>query len=265
MAIDFYRKIKWFIRYYKDISYSKKLANVNEVVLPDVFLGEISYATDCLITSNNCDFIKEPKFAKAYAAAAATKPWEGFTLQWRVYIVCWFANYIKHLDGDFVECGVNTGAYARAIIDYINFPLLPKKFYLFDTFDGLVHNQLSDKEKEIGFYKHYDHYKDVYAEVKETFSPFNVEVIKGMVPDTLILCKAEKIVYLSIDMNVAAPEIAAANYFWDKIVGGGIIMLDDYGFAPHIEQKLAFDAWAKEKNIEILSLPTGQGVIIKPN
>ena len=63
--------------------------------------------------------MKDPHFMKAYQAAAATKPWEGFTLQWRVYIVCWFANYVKHLEGDFVECGVNTGAYSKAVIEYI--------------------------------------------------------------------------------------------------------------------------------------------------
>jgi hypothetical protein len=261
--INLYRKIKWFFFNYKEIDFSHKLIHVNQVGVPNVFLGPITYATDCLVTSNNCDFIEEPRFKKAYAAAAATNPWEGFTLQWRVYIVCWFANYVKHLEGDFVECGVNTGAYARAIIEYIDFPALDKRFWLFDTFGGLVHDQLSKEEKEIGFYKHYDHYLDVYQQVKETFSPFKVEVVKGMVPETLGACTSEKIAYLSIDMNVVAPEIAAVTYFWDRIVPGGIVMLDDYGFTPHIQQKLAFDQFAKERNLNILSLPTGQGVMIK--
>jgi len=264
-VIALYRKIKWFIQNYKDISYSKTLMGVDEVAVPNVFLGPITYQTDCLVTCNNCDFIREERFAKAYTAAAATRPWKGFTLQWRVYIVCWFANYIKNLEGDFVECGVNTGAYARAIIEYINFPKTNKKFWLFDTFSGLVKEQLNDKEKEIGFYKHYNHYVDVYEDVKQTFSAFNVEVVKGAVPNTLVNFTGNKIAYLSIDMNVTAPEIAAVNYFWDKIVPGGIIMLDDYGFSPHIEQKRAFDELASKKGVNILSLPTGQGVIIKVN
>lgn len=263
--ISLFRKIKWFLQHYREVGYDKQLVKTGSIVLDsNIFIGPITYATDCLVTSNNCDFIQEPRFAKAYAAAAATNPWEGFTLQWRVYTICWFANKVKHLEGDFAECGVNTGAYARAIIDYINFPALQKKFYLFDTFGGLVADQLSDKEKKEGLDKQYAHYKDVYEEVKKTFAPFNVAVIKGMVPDTLTQCTSEKIAFLSIDMNVVAPEIAAANFFWDKIVSGGIIMLDDYGFKPHIEQKLAFDQWAKAKNLDILTLPTGQGLIIKP-
>jgi hypothetical protein len=83
------------------------------------FSGPIVYDTDGLTTSNNCDFIKESKFANAYQAAVNTNPWPGFTLQWRVYIVCWFAHHVKDLEGDFVECGVNTGAYSRAILNIL--------------------------------------------------------------------------------------------------------------------------------------------------
>jgi O-methyltransferase len=87
--------------------------------------------------------------------------------------------------------------------------------------------------------------------------------MKGMVPDTLTKVNIEKVCYLSLDMNCALPEIAAANFFWDKIVKGGMILLDDYGLVQYQEQKIAFNEFAKEKNIEILSLPTGQGLIVK--
>jgi hypothetical protein len=40
--------------------------------------------------------------------------------------------------------------------------------------------------------------------------------------------------------------------------------LDDYGFPQHINQKNAFDKFAKDRGVQILSLPTAQGVIIKP-
>ncbi len=46
---------------------------------------------------------------------------------------------------------------------------------------------------------------------------------------------------------------------------GALVLLDDYGFYNHIEQKKAFDIFAKKKNVEILTLPTGQGLLIKPH
>ena len=256
-------KLKWIYRNFRQISFSKKLVPINSVTVGNHFLGPITYNTDSLVTSNNCDFIKEPRFASAYSKASETKPWKNFTLHWRVYNVCWFANHVKTLEGDFVECGVNTGAYARAIIDYIGFSSLDKKFYLFDTFEGLDPKQISEEEAKAGINRYLGNYKDVYHQVLDTFKHFNVKVVKGRVPDTLGEFDGNKICYLSIDMNVTEPEIAAINFFWDKIVSGGVIMLDDYGFPPHINQKLAFDEFAKNKGIPILTMPTGQGIIIK--
>jgi hypothetical protein len=66
-------------------------------------------------------------------------------------------------------------------------------------------------------------------------------------------------------MNCVAPEIAAADFFWNKISVGGVMILDDYGFPQHINQKIAFDKFALEKKVEILCLPTGQGIIFKNN
>ncbi|MEI2722448.1 MAG: hypothetical protein V9H26_02565 [Verrucomicrobiota bacterium] len=65
-------------------------------------------------------------------------------------------------------------------------------------------------------------------------------------------------------MNCVAPEIEAATYLWDRLVPGGIIILDDYGFSQHHLQKAAFDHFAEAKGVRIMSLPTGQGLIFKP-
>ncbi len=254
-----YRKLEWFGKNYSRVQQGSKILDTSH------YLGPIVYDTDSLTTSNNADFIKEPRFAKAYAAAAATKPWEGFTLQWRTYIVCWFADYVKDLEGDYVECGVNTGAYSRALVDYINFKSLDKTIWLLDTYEGLVAELVSEEEKAAGIGSYMNSYKgrDLYTQVRETFKDYNAVVIKGAVPGTLPECKAEKICYLSIDMNCVEPEIEAAEFFWDKIVKGGVIILDDYGFPPHILQKHAFDKFARRKGVEILTLPTAQGIIIK--
>ena len=75
---------------------------------------------------------------------------------------------------------------------------------------------------------------------------------------------SKKIAYLSIDLNNVIPEIAAAEYFWNRMMPGGMILLDDYGFKGFEEQHIAFDDFAKEKGTQVLSLPTGQGLIIRP-
>ena len=65
-------------------------------------------------------------------------------------------------------------------------------------------------------------------------------------------------------MNSAAPEIAAATFFWDRLVPGAFVLLDDYAYRGFHSQKVAMDTFAAEKGVEICSLPTGQGLLIKP-
>jgi O-methyltransferase len=251
-------KISWFIKNYRELS-------AHKLLIPNNFLGPVHHIADSLATSNNIDFKKDLKFSKAYKLAEATAPQIKINMEWRTYIVCSLAEIVKKLEGDFVECGVSTGIYSRAVIDYVDFDNLDKTFYLMDTFNGPKKEQITENEESLGINNYIDIYKnDVYEQVCETFKSFKVRIIRGMIPETLKECKAEKICYLSIDMNVVAPEIAAANFFWDKLVSGGVMILDDYGFPAHFEQKIAFDKFAAEKGVQILYLPTAQGIIFKP-
>ena len=77
--------------------------------------------------------------------------------------------------------------------------------------------------------------------------------------------KSKKFAYVHIDMNAAEPEMAAIDFFWDKLNPGGIILLCDYNIFGQKEQRYAWNAWAKSKGVSILALPTTQGMILKPN
>jgi hypothetical protein len=107
------------------------------------------------------------------------------------------------------------------------------------------------------------YYIDIYQAVKEQFAPYSAKVIKGRVPESLDQVDTDKVCYLSLDMNITMPEIAAAEHFWDKMAHGGVIILDDYGWAWHTPKKKAFDKFAAERSVEVMFLPTGQGLIFK--
>jgi hypothetical protein len=215
--------------------------------------GKATYNQDGLATVHNADFM----------AGKATGSWTFGDLHWRAYIVCWVAQRGASLPGDFVECGVNRGGYALSVIQYVNFEKLSKTFYLLDTYEGLVERYISPEEKALGV--RVGEYEPCYEAVVRTFSPYiNVEIIKGAVPDTLPLVKTDHIAFLSIDMNSRDPEIAAAECFWDRLVSGAVMVLDDYGWRKHLEQKKAFDEFARKRGVQVLALPTGQGLIFKP-
>ncbi len=228
--------------------------------------SQITYSNDLLYTYHNADFISEPKFASVYREVKniGGDLLKGYDIQWRIHVITYFANVVKNLEGDFIDCGVNTGFCTMAVIKYTDFDLLNKKYYLFDTFYGMDPKYSSEYEMKRHHTLGYGKDKNLYDSVKERFKDYNVELVPGPIPETLSKVKIDKVAYLSIDMNTVIPEVEALNFFWDKIVKGGVIILDDYGYPGASEQKRAHDEFARSKGVEVLSLPTCQGLIVKP-
>jgi len=231
---------------------------------------QTNYTGDGLtVESRILDALHSDRFASAYSAGIQTPHKIGggddLRIHWRVYTCLWAAEHALSLPGDFVECGVNTGIISRAICDYVNFASVPKQFFLFDTFKGIPESQAAPDEREHVRSKNARIYRDCYEDTRRTFAPFpNVRLVRGMVPDTLATQPIEQVSYLSVDMNLVFPEIAALEFFWERLVPGGIVVLDDYAFAGHRPQHEAVDAFAVRRNVPVYSSPTGQGLILRP-
>jgi hypothetical protein len=232
--------------------------------------SKVTYSNDLLYTFHNSDFMKDPLFMESYELGKNTDGGtllKDYDIQWRIHVLCWAASHAMHLEGDFVDCGVHTGIFARAVVNFTSFQKTQKKYFLLDTFNGLDEKYSSDEELKRNKLMGYDLENSdlLFKQVENTFKDFNVKIIKGTVPDTLVNVDSDKICYLSIDMNCIAPEVATLEFFWDKMVSGGVIILDDYGYANSTnDQKKAHDLFALSKNVQILTLPTCQGLLIKP-
>ncbi|WP_420607736.1 TylF/MycF/NovP-related O-methyltransferase [Novosphingopyxis sp.] len=222
------------------------------------------YAKDGLVTKHGAEFAYEPRFVNAYNNAKRIGAWHGADIEWRAHVIAWAAEMGSKLDGDFVECGVDFGGTAMVALQFSGIANTERKFYLLDTFEGLDDRLINEAERARGLKS--GTYPKSFDKVKSSFAPFkNVEIIQGAVPDTLMQVKAKKVAFLSIDMNCVAPEIAAGDFFWPKMVPGAPIILDDYGFSKHEEQRKAWDAFADARGLTVLSLPTGQGMLMKPS
>jgi hypothetical protein len=228
------------------------------------------YEQDGLRSIHNHEFMDDPAFRKAYARGVRAVG-DDYRWHWRVHIGLWAAACAARLEGDFVECGVNRGFLSSAIMDYLNWDSLRKHFYLLDTFRGLDERFVSPADKASGALEKNikslasGFYAQGIEEVRANFSEWkNISLIEGSIPETLPQVRAEKIAYLHLDMNCSEPEIAAIQFFWDRLVPGAFVLLDDYAYYGYLSQKLAMDKFAQEKRIKILSLPTGQGLLMKP-
>lgn len=231
--------------------------------------GPLTYNQDGLATRHNADFMGDPHFAEAYRVGMENGT-PAIRIEWRVHVALWCATCALTVEGDFVECGVHTGILSGAVMTWLDFARhAPRRFFLFDTWAGIPVEQMSDAEKRLGvseMNRKYQNGDSLYAGVQRKFSRWpNAVVVRGRVPESLeALKEVEQIAYASIDLNVAEAEMSAIEVLWSRMSRGGLVLLDDYGWAPHVNQKLAWDNWARRNGVMILSLPTGQGLLRKP-
>jgi hypothetical protein len=188
--------------------------------------------------------------------------------RFRVHTICWAARHASKLEGDFVECGVAAGFYSLAACSYVDFGALSKTFWLFDTFHGHPRDKIDDREKYLftdEVWKVWKAYPDTYEHVKCSFSQYkNVRPVRGTVPEILSTVDIERVCYLSLDLNIWKPEVAALEYFWDRLVPGAVVVFDDYAQAAFAALNEHENEFARRHGVQILTSPTGQGILIKP-
>ena len=99
---------------------------------------------------------------------------------------------------------------------------------------------------------------------EEKAAPLSEEMADELVPASFEGNLPERIAYLHIDLNQAPAEVAALDSLFDRMVPGGILVLDDYEWSMNYRsQKLAEDEWFDRRGYRVMPLPTGQGLVFK--
>jgi len=230
--------------------------------IEDIFNGEF-YSNDMIICLwRNLSFQYDKKFMASCQECATTD--QERSLLWRLHTLAWAAKNALNVEGDFVECGVFKGFCSSVLLKYLDFQDLPRQAYLYDTFEGLPEKTSTEQERHAwGFYTQYDP-EAVYNGVREKFAKYkNVNIVRGIVPDSFATAVPEKIAFLHIDMNSEKAEMLALEHLFDKVTPGGMIVLDDFGWICNVNQMRSELAFMNERGHFILELPTGQGLVIK--
>ena len=214
----------------------------------------MTYFADGFGTSHFVGFLNDPKFKSSFYSATENLPLNlpapPQSIEWRAHICTWAANQAMQLEGDFIECGVWYGILSKTICEYADFKENQRDFYLIDTWGPLP-----------GSHKNYQ--VDVFSQVESRFSMYpSVKLVRGAVPTVLEQIPSTKIAYLSLDMNGGLPELAALKFFYPKIVKGGIIYFDDYGW-NYPELRKVVDDFFSDKPETLLHFPSGNSIVIK--
>ena len=216
------------------------------------------YRHDGLRTAHSHTFVDSPDFQRAYRRGVQAAGWD-YGIHWRVHVILWAAGTAQTIPGAFVECGTGRGFMASAICENIGWDHRP--FYLFDTFQPALTTPGSDERDATPS----PYYALGSEGVRENFREWaGVRLVVGAVPDSLADVDVGSVAFLHIDMNDPAPEAAVLRHFWPSLSPGAVVVLDDYAYQGFEASHRSADVVASELGASILSLPTGQGLTIKP-
>ena len=214
----------------------------------------VHFADNFFTWARNNSMLDDDEFVKAWEGNVESD--SDRTIIWRRYILACAAYHCVHLEGDFVECGAYTGVGVKTVVDYLGGKQFPKDFWLYDLFEH---------EEWMLHHAGPEHGPGLEGKVRKKFESYpQVRIFKGAIPEVFEGQSPESIAYLHIDLNQAPAEVAALDALFERVVPGGIVILDDYEWAwIYRGQKIAEDAWFEARQYRVFPLPTGQGIVIK--
>lgn len=172
----------------------------------------------------------------------------------RIYILRQLAKhqFISNPNLSFAETGVYAGMTMFFTAEYCN-----GSFLGIDSWEGVSDPGEFDTE----YFKTVK-LKSEMAWAKNNLSRYkNVELKKGWIPEVFKDIEDKTYSFVHVDVDLYEPTKKSIEYFWPKIVSGGVLICDDYGsYKTEGARKAVNDSFESHN---ILELPTGQAIIWK--
>lgn len=169
--------------------------------------------------------------------------------------------------GKIAEVGVFRGVFAKLI----NEKFKDREFYLFDSFEGFHEGEITG-EMELG--RCDEVFKDRYKQTSEDVVmrnlkyPDKCKIFKGLFPDTVTEeVEKSEFAFVSLDVDLEESTYQGIQFFYPKIVEGGILYIHDYNSSHLSGVKNAVKRYEKDNHVRLKKVPLadqcGTLVIIK--
>ncbi len=178
----------------------------------------------------------------------------------RIFMLYSLARQARALEGEFWECGVYRGGTARLLAETIagGPPRETRpRLRLFDSFSGMrVTDAARDRHQPGDF-------ADTSLESVQAFVEHRefVEFHRGWIPETFVGLEGARIALAHVDVDLYRSVLDCCRFLVPRMVRGGFIVFDDYGFASCPGARQAVDESFADRPEVPLVLPTGQALV----
>lgn len=222
-----------------------------------------AFSADGMATDHYCPFLDDQEFDSAYWEM--TRTWiPGADIRWRIWLLTALAEQCQHLPGNFAEFGTWRGGCAYMILSRTK--VAPgHRFFLFDTFAGIPADRLTERERKLGFAGRLtdtspDYVDDLLAHWRPRY-----QICPGDVFETLGTVDVGDLSFAHLDLNAMAPSKVSLEFAYERMIRGGILVLDDYGYErdEYEDLRTMIDMFFEDLPERVIALPTGQAFVVK--
>ncbi len=159
----------------------------------------------------------------------------------------------NRLPGDFAEFGVYEGTSARLLCEVKG----ERTLHLFDTFGGLP--PPGDDEGRV-FAE--GQFPAVLAQVRSALAGYSdVHLHPGLFPATASMLRDRRFAFVHLDVDLEDSTRAGLEFFYDRMLPGGIILTHDYSVIPGVAR--AFESFLGDKPERVIELTTTQAMLVR--
>jgi len=191
----------------------------------------------------------------------------------RLYNTVQFFRYTLDLTGDMAECGAFQGLSSYLFCNYLRLSKSDfdgRGYHIFDSFEGLSEPGDEDRSTAnddaiMSKYQRAGAFHGSLETVKATLRDFPaIEYHRGWIPESFAEVSERNYKFVHVDLDLYEPIKGAVEYFYPRMVKGGIIVIDEYAIPRWPGARKAVDEFCAANNLLApVGLTTGNGVMIK--
>jgi O-methyltransferase len=177
----------------------------------------------------------------------------------RCWILLSFMRHALALTGDFAEFGVFRGGTALLAAEILAEAHDPRTIHLFDSFAGMPETSAGEAFGKGDFSRT----SEAAVQALMATADARVAIHAGFIPDSFRGLGLPRLAFAHVDVDLYQSVLDCIEFVYPRLVPGGILIFDDYGFPSCARSREAVDRAFATRRERPVYLPTGQTLVIK--
>lgn len=175
------------------------------------------------------------------------------------------AKAVRRLPGSTAECGVFRGVGSGVICQSLAGSYAPGDVHLgFDSWDGVSSPDAADRMADGRQGWQRGQLRTPFSATQDLLARFEFcTLVQGWIPSCFGPAEGRQFRLVHIDVDLHQPTRDSLEFFYPRMVPGGVIVLDDHGFVDCPGARSAAIDFLADKPEPIVEVPTGQAFVFK--